>query len=654
MLKRKKTLTLMVLLTIVCLFSLVVLMPRGSPLINGTQIPLEVQDDVDQFFPETLANNYTSGDQQYQSISALNETTFVIAWTSDGQDTSNFGVYATVFDNTGKNLTSEFRVNSYITNNQYLPSVTAFNDTTFVVVWQGEGSSDNIGIFGKVFDSTGTNLTDDIRLNADPAGGQYDPAASRLDETSFVVVWRNFTAAWDIVANVFDSTCASLTTEVIVDATATFTQQPRVSSLNETFYAVTWTSDGQDGDGDGVFATVMDASTNVNITNEFQVNVNTTGAQNDPAVCGLTETTFAVAWVSNGQDGDGDGVYVRLFDNTGSNLTNEFLANFNYTTSHQQNPSLTRLTDTTFMAAWDSAGQDPTFDMGAYARIFSTTGANVTNEFRVNDYTTDIQGLTASCQLNTTNFVITWMSSWQDLSQRGVYFRGFSFADDPPQSNAPSDASYIANSTGNTINWTLTDDKKTGNYTVLKNGSEHVPWSPWNNDTNLQVPVDTDHGFGVWNYTILFNDSLGTMGTPDSVFITITDYPPTSNSPSDATYTRGASVVIPWVMTDDAGTGWCRVLRNGQFYQNWVPWLNGTSIDLIVDTNTVGTFNYTLEFNDSNGNWGVNDTVVITIQAPAPPPPIPGFEFFIVLLCLGMVLGIAFTLRRRNLFHLDR
>ncbi|MFX1293724.1 MAG: hypothetical protein ACFFD2_02525, partial [Promethearchaeota archaeon] len=44
-------------------------------------------------------------------------------------------------------------------------------------------------------------------------------------------------------------------------------------------------------------------------------------------------------------------------------------------------------------------------------------------------------------------------------------------------------------------------------------------------------------------------------------------------------------------------------------------------------TSTVGVFNYTIEYNNSNGIFGIPNTVIVTINK----PPIPGFLLIFVL-----------------------
>ena len=101
-----------------------------------------------------------------------------------------------------------------------------------------------------------------------------------------------------------------------------------------------------------------------------------------------------------------------------------------------------------------------------------------------------------------------------------------------PYSNEPLDASYEENALGKTINWTLLDNDEGSNYSVLLNGSSYVE-SSWQNGVNVAVPVNTSCTLGDWNYTILFNDTAGLWGDPDTVIITIYEGTGSDPNPSD-------------------------------------------------------------------------------------------------------------------------
>jgi len=95
----------------------------------------------------------------------------------------------------------------------------------------------------------------------------------------------------------------------------------------------------------------------------------------------------------------------------------------------------------------------------------------------------------------------------------------------PPTSNTPSDTEFSANTTASFDKWKFTD-LHPGYYRVLRNGSEIVSSTPWTNDINITVPIDTNISLGDFNYTIQYNDTTGNNGTQDSVIIIIKDTSP--------------------------------------------------------------------------------------------------------------------------------
>ncbi|MGH7898352.1 MAG: hypothetical protein ACREQQ_10395, partial [Candidatus Binatia bacterium] len=70
---------------------------------------------------EFPVNSYTSGAQRRSSVSSHAAGGFVVAWNSDGQDGSGYGVFAQRFDSSGAHVGAEFQVNSYTADFQYRP-----------------------------------------------------------------------------------------------------------------------------------------------------------------------------------------------------------------------------------------------------------------------------------------------------------------------------------------------------------------------------------------------------------------------------------------------------------------------------------------------------------------------------------------------------
>jgi hypothetical protein len=212
--------------------------------------------------PVFRVNSYTTGDQTVPSVAADSAGNFVVVWSSSGQDGSGLGIFGQRYDTLNAPLGSEFRVNSSTTNSQDGPQVAADSAGNFVVVWRsmaGDGSGD--GVFGQRYGSSGAPLGAEFLVNTTTAGDQGSAA-------------------------------------VAADASGNF--------------VVTWTSSGQDGSALGIFGQRYDASGSP-LGPEFRVNTHTTGSQLASAVAADMSGDFVVAWQSSGQDGSGYGIFGQRY-----------------------------------------------------------------------------------------------------------------------------------------------------------------------------------------------------------------------------------------------------------------------------------------------------------------------------------------------------
>ena len=87
-----------------------------------------------------------------------------------------------------------------------------------------------------------------------------------------------------------------------------------------------WQSIGQDGGDNGVFGRRFNSSGTAQ-AEEFQVSVYTTATQAAPAVAVTGAGRFVVAWNSEGQDGDGYGIFARRFDAAANAVGGELQVN---------------------------------------------------------------------------------------------------------------------------------------------------------------------------------------------------------------------------------------------------------------------------------------------------------------------------------------
>ena len=86
---------------------------------------------------ELQVNSYTTDAQRLPSVSLDAVGDFVVAWESNAQEGSGYGIFARRFTSAGTAQSVELQVNSRTVSNQQDPSVSLDADGDFVVVWTG-------------------------------------------------------------------------------------------------------------------------------------------------------------------------------------------------------------------------------------------------------------------------------------------------------------------------------------------------------------------------------------------------------------------------------------------------------------------------------------------------------------------------------------
>lgn len=136
---------------------------------------------------ETSAGgNYSVETQKYGvSVSALNESTFAIAWyEGDSQD-----VIFRVFDYHGNPFSDEVHA-SEEAGDGYTVSVSAISSESFVIGWY-ENIPKSEALKVRTYDSGGTRISDEINLGNVAGAARSSLSVSALNETAFVVGWYN-------------------------------------------------------------------------------------------------------------------------------------------------------------------------------------------------------------------------------------------------------------------------------------------------------------------------------------------------------------------------------------------------------------------------------------------------------------------------------
>jgi hypothetical protein len=318
---------------------------------------------------EFRVNEQTAGSQYYPGVAADAAGNFIVVWAGNAGGKAPLDIFARRFDASGTPLGAEFQVNTYTTESQLFPAVTADAAGNFVVVWESFGQDGDIhGIFGRRFDAEGNPTTGEFAVNTYTTSAQYEPAVAMDGAGGFVVVWQSYL---------------------------------------------------QDGTLSTIFGQRFDADGN-RLGGEFQVNSYTNGAEYRPAVAASADGGFVVAWDTVDQEGvgSGRGVFARRFDSAGQPLAGDFLVN-TFTTGNQDQPSLAAERSGAFTVTWSTNSDD------IAGQRYNADGTRRGGEFPVNTFHTDVQSFSSVKLDANANIVAAWESMGQDGSGRSIVARRF-------------------------------------------------------------------------------------------------------------------------------------------------------------------------------------------------------------------------------------
>ncbi|MHA1127026.1 MAG: hypothetical protein ACTSO7_16490 [Candidatus Heimdallarchaeota archaeon] len=124
---------------------------------------------------------------------------------------------------------------------------------------------------------------------------------------------------------------------------------------------------------------------------------------------------------------------------------------------------------------------------------------------------------------------------------------------------------------------------------------------------------------------------------------------PYSNSPEDATYQQGSTETISWILNDNTGGGYYKVkygipesIHSTEIIP-WTEWDNQDVVEAPINTSVVGLFFYRIELNDTFGNVGFSDVVLINITEGSTTPSPGGFNPTPYIIAASIVAGVGIT-----------
>ncbi len=391
--------------------------PAGA---DSTPVPVGEQFQV---------NTYTIFFQTRPAVAAAADGDFVVVWESlgsSGSDSDRDSIQVQRFDSAGVPVGEQFQVNTYTTSFQTDPAVAAAAGGDFVVVWESAGSSgsdsDGDSIQGQRFDSAGVPIGDEFQINTHTAGSQVTPAVAAAAAGDWVVAWEN-QGSGSIQGQRFDSAGAAVGDEFQIGTYATSRlDHLAVAAAADGGFVVVWdsySSSGSDADGYSIQGQRFD-SAGAAVGDEFQVNTYTTSAQSVPKVAVVAAGDFVVVWTSygsSGSDSSARSIQGQCFDSAGAAVGDEFQVN-TYTTDWQGLPAVAATAAGDFVAVWRSNDS-----LGIQGQRINSQGEAVGDEFPVN---TLYEGSFPAVAAKTAGeFVVVWQGYSSSGSDRGIQGQRF-------------------------------------------------------------------------------------------------------------------------------------------------------------------------------------------------------------------------------------
>jgi hypothetical protein len=403
--------------------------------INGGNVAL-VNAQVSTIEPEAYLvydTNVNTGNQRTSDTTLLSDGGWITTWVdTNGYDGNSLGIFQQRYDLYANPVPVVSQVNTYTTNIQDSSQVTALKDGGWVVTWHSfqDGNGTTYGIYQQAFDELGRLIGVEQRVNTRTVDWQISPKVTAVSDGGWVVVWSSANQDgnnYGVYQQRFDRNGQAIGQEMQVNVETQGDQiVVNIESFDDGGWLVTWVSQGQDGDGNGAIQQRFDANGD-KIGSEVVVNTTTTGNQSNPSSAISKDGGWVVVWVdeSGSNDFDGASVVMQRFAANGDRVGSETRVN-SYQTSNQTDADVAFLPDGSFVVTWISSGQDAN-GWGVYMQRFSSEGVRVGEETRVADTRANDQTEPNIIAMDNGDWIITW-TSVDDIGGNGsdIYQKRFS------------------------------------------------------------------------------------------------------------------------------------------------------------------------------------------------------------------------------------
>ena len=329
-------------------------------------------------------------EQLYPVIAALSGGGYVVSWVPVGQDGSGYGVYAQRYDSNGVAPGQEARVNTTTVGDQFWPVITGLADGGYVIAWMSDlQDGSEFGIYAQRYNASGAAVGGETRANTYTANAQSFPTIAALNDGGYVIAWESEGqdppgngypfASTGIYAQRYNANGAAVGNETQINTTTAFGQSsPAITALSDGGYVVAWQSSGQEIEGAGIWSQRYDVN-GAPVGVETHVNTQTISDQIDPAITGLSNGGYVVVWYG-GEYGASAAISARRYDASGAPVGVQTRVDTT-TADVDVLPAVTALSDGGYVVTWSSTGLGP---WSLNAQRYDANGTPVGSELLLN------------------------------------------------------------------------------------------------------------------------------------------------------------------------------------------------------------------------------------------------------------------------------
>ena len=211
-----------------------------------------------------------------------------------------------------------------------------------------------------------------------------------------------------------------------------------------------------------------------------------------------------------------------------------------------------------------------------------------------------------------------------------------------------ADITYSEGTTNHAINWVI-NGYGFISYTVYKNGSQITTGSNSSQLSNKQIfqPIN-GLSMGIYNYTLVVEDTSISLMTNTSVIVTVRDTTPPVLTASVTTlsYKAGTTGHEITINASDLHPSSYIVYKNGTNIASG-SWNSSVSITVSVDGLAVGTYNFTIVVYDISNNHAQVSILITVTPSSNNGGSSPSFEVLTTVIGLLAIVGYV-TIVRRN------